>query len=146
MVPSDIARNISYFEQSTIDFGKKQILMFPTSVSRDATSGTLYSVIYQLGDVAPGTLTDAAYVGVKIPIGTADTTNIDPFIPLDAVFQTQEEAFIYVVDSHNKAKTYKIKLGQIQGNYVEALSGVPKNARVIMNRNVIEGDKVVVTH
>jgi multidrug efflux pump subunit AcrA (membrane-fusion protein) len=145
MVPSDVARNISYFEQSTIDMGKKKLQMFPTSVSRDATSGTLYSVIYDLGDAIPGDLTDSAYVGVRIPIGAADTTNIDPFVPLDAVFQTQEEAFIYVVGSNNIAKSYKIRLGQIQGNYVEALTGVPKNAKIILNRNVIEGDKVEIT-
>ena len=42
-----------------------------------------------------------------------------PFVPLDAVVQTQEKAFVYVVDSKNVARAKKVTLGNIQGRYVE---------------------------
>ena len=96
-----------------------------------------------LDDSLTSTLTDATYVNVKIPIGVANTTNIDPFIPLDSVIQTQEEAFVYVAEN-GIANVKKISLGQIQGRFVEVLSGLPKEAEVIIDRNVIEGDKVSV--
>ncbi|OGH08088.1 MAG: hypothetical protein A2171_01295 [Candidatus Levybacteria bacterium RBG_13_35_9] len=140
-VNKEIAKNISTFEPSTLFVGKKAIKLMPTFVSKDATNGVMYSVIYDLDDSLAGELTDATYVNVRIPIGVADTTNIYPFIPLDAVIQTQEEAFVYIAQNQ-KAEARKITLGQIQGRYVEVLSGLPKNAEVIVDRNVIDGDKV----
>lgn len=145
-VPADLARNVSAFEPSIIQLGKKVIQMMPSYVSKDATDGTLYSVIYQLDDSATANLTDSTYVNVEIPIGTANTTNEVPFIPLDSVVQTQEEAYVYVVDAKNVARVKKISLGQIQGNYVEVTSGLPNNSQIILDRNVIEGDKVSVVH
>ncbi|MCL6096108.1 MAG: hypothetical protein M1444_00280 [Patescibacteria group bacterium] len=141
-VPENIAKNISTIEPSVLTIGKDQIEMRPSYVSQDATNGVLYSVIYQLDDSLSSKLTNSDYVEVRIPIGTADTTNAVPFIPLDSVIQTQEEAFVYIIDKNQTAKVKKITLGQIQGRYVEIVSGLPSESQVILNRNVIEGDKV----
>jgi multidrug efflux pump subunit AcrA (membrane-fusion protein) len=143
LVPQNIAKSISVVEPSILSVGGKIIKMTPTYISKDATSGVLYSVIYDLNDSLTGTLTDASFVNVKIPVGVANTTNIDPFIPLDSVIQTQEEAFVYVADN-GIANVKKITLGQIQGRFVEVLSGLPKEAQVIIDRNVIAGDKIQV--
>lgn len=142
-VPENIAKNISVFEPSSLYIGGKFIKMMPSYVSKDATDGALYSVIYQLDNSFTNILTDADFIEVNIPIGTANTTNEIPFIPLDAIIQTQEAAFVYVVEK-GTAKSKKIVLGQIQGEYAEVVSGLLENAQVILNRNVIEGDKVTV--
>lgn len=84
-VPSDIAKNISVVEPSVLYIGKESVEMVPSYISKDATNGVLYSVIYQLDDSLTSKLTNETYVSVKIPIGVANTTNIDPFIPLDSV-------------------------------------------------------------
>lgn len=143
-VTENIAKNISALEPSILYIGNEEIKMNPSYVSKDATNGVLYSVIYDLDDSLTSKLTNETYVSVKIPIGVGDTTNIDPFIPLDSVVQTQEEAFVYIADNKGIAKVKKITLGQIQGRFVEVLSGLPKEAQVILDRNVIEGDKVKV--
>ncbi len=143
LVSEGIAKNISTFESSVLTINGKEISMMPSYVSRDATNGNLYSVIYQLDDSFSANLTNGEYVDVKIPVGVADASNIDPFIPLDSVIQTQDEAFVYVVNN-GKAEVKKIILGQIQGRFVEALTGLPKDAEIILDRNVIEGDKVLV--
>lgn len=143
-LPQNIARNISAFQPSTLYVGKKNIQMMPSYISKDATNGVLYSVIYTLDDSFTSSLTDSAFVLVNIPIGVSDTSNFDPFIPLDSVVQTQDEAYVYIVDEKNIARVRKINLGPIQGRYVEVLSGLPKNAQIIIDRNVIEGDKVQV--
>ncbi len=143
--PQNIAKNVLRIEPSVLTIGDSSVEMIPSYVSQDATNGTLYSIIYQLDDKLASKLTNAAYVNVNIPIGTGDTSNEVPFIPLDAVVQTQEEAFVYVVDKKMIAQVKKISLGQIQGRFVEVLSGLPNESQVILNRNVIEGDKVQVT-
>lgn len=143
-VPENVAKNISAFEPSILTIGNKEISMMPTYVSKDATNGVLYSVIYQLDDSFSSSLTNLSFIKVKLAIGVADTTNIDPFIPLDSVVQTQEESYVYIVDDKNTARVKKIKLGQIQGRYVEVLEGLPNDSQIILDRNVIEGDKVSV--
>jgi multidrug efflux pump subunit AcrA (membrane-fusion protein) len=143
-VPENVAKNISAFEPSVLTIGNKEISMMPTYVSKDATNGVLYSVIYQLDDSFSPSLTNLSFVKVKLAIGVADTTNIDPFIPLDSVIQTQEESYVFIVDDKNIARVKKIKLGQIQGRYVEVLEGLPNDSQIILDRNVIEGDKVSV--
>lgn len=143
-VPENVAKNISAFEPSILTIGNKEISMMPTYVSKDATNGVLYSVIYQLDDSFSANLTNLSFVKVKLAIGVADTTNIDPYIPLDSVVQTQEESYVYIVDDKNLARVKKIKLGQIQGRYVEVLEGLPNDAQIILDRNVIEGDRVSV--
>lgn len=143
-VPEGVAKNISAFEPSILTIGNKEISMMPTYVSKDATNGVLYSVIYQLDDSFSANLTNLSFIKVRLAIGVADTTNIDPYIPLDSVVQTQEESYVYIVDDKNFARVKKIKLGQIQGRYVEVLEGLPNDAQIILDRNVIEGDKVSV--
>lgn len=140
-VPESIAKNISSFEPSTLYIGKNVIKMLPTFVSKDATNGVLFSLIYQLDDSFASNLTDATFVNVSLPIGVADTTNIAPFIPLDSVLQTESEAYVFIIEN-GKAKSQKITLGEIQGRFVEVLSGLPKDSQVIIDRNVIEGDRV----
>jgi multidrug efflux pump subunit AcrA (membrane-fusion protein) len=141
-VPEGIAKNISRLETSGINIGGKTLDLSPSYVSQDATDGVLYSVIFQLDDSIAHELTNLSYASVSLPIGTGNTTNEVPFIPLDSVTQTQEESFVYVVSDKNTAKALKINLGQVQGNYVEVTSGLPKESQVILDRNVIEGDKL----
>jgi multidrug efflux pump subunit AcrA (membrane-fusion protein) len=143
-IPDNIAKNMSAIEPSMLRIGDSTLEMLPTSVSKDATDGQLYSVIYDIDDSYTSKLTDAAFVTVNIPIGASDTTNEVPFIPLDSVVQTQEEAFVYVVSKDMKATVKKITLGQIQGQFVEVTSGLPEQSQIILDRNVIEGDKVTV--
>jgi multidrug efflux pump subunit AcrA (membrane-fusion protein) len=140
--PQSLAKNVSRVEPSVLQIGDSTVEMLPSYISQDATNGTLYSIIYQLDDKLASRLTDATYVNVNIPIGTGDTSNEVPYIPLDAVVQTQEEAFVYVVGKQNIAQVKQISLGQIQGRFVEVTSGLPPEAQVILNRNVIQGNKV----
>lgn len=140
-VPQNIAQNLSILEPSILHIADKQIKMMPTYVSKDATNGTLYSVIFQLDNFFTSSLSDGDFINVELSVGTADTTNEVPFIPLDAIVQTQEESYVYVIQG-NVARVKKITLGEIQGDYVEVTSGLPKESQVILDRNVIEGDKV----
>ncbi|MCL4354134.1 biotin/lipoyl-binding protein [Patescibacteria group bacterium] len=141
-VPANTARNISMIEDSVININNSQVKIRPSYVSKDATDGQLYSVVYQLNDIYKDQLTDTSFVTIDIPIGTGNTNNYVPFVPLDSVFQTQEEAFVFVVGKNNVATVRKVKLGEVQGRFVEVLSGIDAESTVILTRNVLEGDKV----
>lgn len=140
-VPASTAKNLSKLQYSTIEVNGKTIEVIPSYASNEATSGQLYSVIYYIDDAYQEFFTDKQFVTVSIPVGSPDSNAIVPFIPLDAIFQTQEESIVYVVKD-GKAQARKIHLGQIQGSYVAVNEGIGNEDEIILTRNVVEGDKV----
>ncbi len=143
LVPASTAKNISKFEKSTIHIGDKTLDLAPFYISSEATDGQMYSVLYVLGDEYKELFTDKSFVQIDIPVGAPDTNSVVPFIPLDAIFQTQDESVIYIV-SDGKAKSRKIQLGQVQGRFVAVTDGVGANDEVILSRTVVEGDQIQV--
>lgn len=141
-VPKDAADKVSKIEKSIIQSGNKKIEVLPSHVATEATEGQLYSVIFTLPAGYSKFFTDSSFVTVSLPIGEALQTTI-PFIPVDSVFQTQNEAFVYVVEN-GKAKSRKVMLGSVTGSYVTVEKGLAPKDQVILNRTVIEGDAVSV--
>jgi len=146
-VTQSIAQQISRTEPSIITIGKNKIEAMPTYVSTQPTNGSLYSIKYQLSDEDTATIANNSFTTIEIPVGATDTNGTIPFIPIDAVYQTQDGAYVYVAkkqDDQTEAMTKKIILGEIIGSFVQVESGLITSDIVILNRNVIEGDLVKV--
>lgn len=143
LVPRNIAQSISRLESSNLSIGSHKFAAIPFFVSSQATDGQLYSIMYAIPDELQSKLTDQGFITVEIPIGHVDSNPIVPFIPIDAVFQTQDESLVYVVKK-NKAVSKKVTLGSVLGNNVEITSGLKDGDQIILNRNIIAGDKVKV--
>lgn len=140
-VPYDIASKISRTEPSTLHLGDSSYDVTPLYISQEATDGQLYSVIYSIPNESQKEITNGTYITVDIPVGYADTSSAIPFIPLDAVYQTQNEAYVLVA-SDRKAEGRKVTLGTVYGRFVQVLSGLKNRDQVILNRNIIAGDSV----
>ena len=67
------------------------------------SDGNLYQIIFNLPDYLQGNLTDGEFITVELPIGADTTSGAFPFVPLDSVFQTQDSAYLYVVDEDKAA-------------------------------------------
>lgn len=141
LVPNEIARSISRYEMSTIWFGTQAFETYPVFVSSEAVERGLYAVKYSIPEQFMNLVPEGGYLTIEIPIGNADTTAAVPFVPIDAIFQNEEEAYIYVVKD-GLAKIKKIELGDVVGSYVEVISGLGSGDQIILNRNVIEGERV----
>ncbi len=148
-VPVATAKNISKFEKSTIHIGNgsgsssKTLELAPYYVSSEATDGQLYSVLFVLGDEYKELFTDKSFVQIDIPVGAPDTNSVVPFIPLDAVFQTQDESVVYVVNN-GRTQSKKVQLGEVQGRFVAVTEGIGANDEIILSRTVVEGDQIQV--
>ncbi|MDO8270022.1 MAG: HlyD family efflux transporter periplasmic adaptor subunit, partial [Candidatus Levybacteria bacterium] len=141
-VPKALSEQISRIEKASMDINGKKIEMMPSYISTEATSGQLYSILFTLPDEYKQYFTDKAFVTVSLPVGN-NVSNSTPFIPVDSVFQTQDEAFVYVVNG-NKARSKKIKLGTVTGGFVTVEQGLSPSDQVILNRTVIDGDLIQV--
>jgi RND family efflux transporter MFP subunit len=141
LVPAEIARKVSKVENSEIVINGKRISMPPSHVSNEATDGQLYSVIYQLPTEYQNDATNNSFITVDVPVGLPDTGSVASYIPIDTVYQTQNNAYIYVLEG-NKVKSRNVTLGAIFGEFVEVERGLESGDQIIVNRTVIAGDTV----
>lgn len=144
LVPESISKIILSGEPSELVIDGKTVAVTPYHVSTQATDGQLYSVLYDVPASYQSSLAANESIAVNVPIAPADVVaTIDPFIPIDAVYQSQDKAFVLIVQN-GKAVSKEIVLGNVYGSYVEALRGLSSGDHVIVDRNVIAGEKVTV--
>lgn len=142
-VPREIAQKVSLLEPSILYIDTMSYEAYPAYVTRDAIQGTLYGVYFDIPENYHASVTEKGYIEVDVPVGTYDTSASVPFIPLDSIYQTKDKSYVYVAIK-GYAQSKQIKLGQVLGRFVEVESGLSSGDRVIINRNVIDGDAVKV--
>ncbi len=143
-VSSEIARKVSMLEPSTLHIGNKAIFQsIPSFITTEAVQGTLYAVYYPIPQEYYNLVVSEGYITVDIPIGYPDTSMVATYIPIDSVYQTEGNSYVFVV-SNNKAEARNIQLGPVYGEYVEVFSGLRNQDAVILNRNIIQGDAVII--
>ncbi len=140
-LPQNLASAVSSIEPSTLYIGDQTISLNPTFVSTEATDGTLYSVIYTIPDSYSKDLTEGGSVSVDIPVGIDNPQSSIPFIPLDSVYQSADIASVLVAQG-DKAVSKNIVLGNLFGSFVEVKSGLNSDDQIILDRNVLSGDKI----
>lgn len=140
-VPQDIANRLSNLEPAKFTFQGETISAFPQHISAEAVSGNLYSIVYLLPFSYYERATDRSNIPVSLPLGYPDTSATAPYIPLDAIYQTQESAYIFVVENQ-KAVGREVTMGSVWGQLVEITAGLKSGDEVILDRNVIAGDLV----
>lgn len=140
-VPQGVAALVATGETSTIQVHGKTITLAPYHVATEATANQLYTVKYDIPEEYQKEFSNDEYITIQVPLKAPDTNTAVPLIPIDAVYQTQDKAFVLVVDK-GKAVSKNITLGEVFGNYVEVQSGLNNGSQIILNRNVIAEDTV----
>jgi multidrug efflux pump subunit AcrA (membrane-fusion protein) len=138
-VSKEIAIQISLLEPTIFTIGSDEIKANPTYISQEATQGNLYSITYTLPEEDYSRLTDKSYITASLPIGYAQSQAALPYVPLDAVYQTQENAYIFVL-ADGKAANKTITLGSVFGRFVAVNSGISAGDVIILDRTVLDGD------
>ncbi len=145
LVSENIAHNVSFIEESTLYFGTEIYNEFPYFVSTEATDNQLFSIDFVVPPQFFPIVADGEFIPVAIPVGYANTGSAIPFVPLDAIYQSQEQAYVFVVEN-GKAVSRTVTIGQVFGGYAEITSGLQASDQVILNRNIIAGDRVTVVY
>ncbi len=139
-VPVSIAKSASKLEPSFLTINSQKVEGYPDFISSEATDGQTYSVIFQIPDYLQNQLTNGEFISIKLATGQMNTSAAVSFVPLDSVYQTSTGAFIYLLKG-DSAVSQKVTLGSVLGSDVE-IEGLSKGDRVILNRNIVSGDKV----
>jgi multidrug efflux pump subunit AcrA (membrane-fusion protein) len=142
--PRKFALSISQVEPSQLRINNQNVPVFPNYISSVATDGLLYSIIYSIPETALKNITEEGYIPIEVPIAFSDTTQSTPFIPIDSVYQSQNAAYVNVVQGDTVAAK-EIKLGTVYGRYAEVESGLSMGDKVILDRNVISGERISIS-
>jgi len=147
LVSQQIAQSISRIDASEFTINDKKVMIVPSYVSQEPTDGTLFSVIYHIPTEYSSVLANNNWLMVNAPL-SSKTSHISASIPLDSVYQTQAQSYVYVVAPNQQgtpsASVRQVQLGQVFGQYVEVKSGLQNTDQVIIDRNVLDGDAVQV--
>lgn len=139
--PREIAQSISMIEESTLFFGGTSYKTFPSFITSDAIQGTLYGIYFPLPDNYNRFVTDKGYIQVEVPVGYYDTSAVVPFIPIDAVYQTQDSSTVFIIKK-GRAEPKEIRLGAVIGSYVQVENGLNSGDVIILDRTVVANEKV----
>lgn len=140
-VPQNISKSITLASTARLWIDGEELDQAPDFISTEATDGKLYRIVFNIPDHLKDSLTDGEFITVDLPISGNTTSVAFPFVPLDSVFQTQDSTYLYVVDT-DLAASRKVTLGDVIGADVEVKKGLNSGDRVILNRNVLSGDKI----
>lgn len=140
-VSKDIADRVSRFESSVLHFGSTTFATLPTFVSTEAVEGTLYAIYYPIPDNFNRNVVSEGIITVEIPIGYPDTGTTIPFVPLDALYITQDKAYVFVIEK-GVTRSRVITFGLVYGRFAEITQGLKTGDQIILDRTIIEGDLV----
>jgi multidrug efflux pump subunit AcrA (membrane-fusion protein) len=147
-LPENITRKISALEDCMLFLGSKSVAVKPRYISKEPTDGSLNTVLFAIPEIYEKELKNGQSIRIDIPINSIGTNSAMPFIPLDSIYQTQTESYVYIASGSAEtgytAKSQKVTLGQVYGQFVEATDGLHNNDQVITDRNVIDGDQVTI--
>ncbi len=140
-VSAHVAESVSLVEPSIVSIGAETLKIRPFHVSQDAVEGLLYAVYYDIPEEYRSQVTENGFVSIDIPVGESDTSATVPFVPIDAIYQTKDQNYLFVAEK-SRAVSRMIQLGQVTGSYVEVRKGLKEGDAVITDRTVIAGDRV----
>lgn len=140
-LPSTLGKQLSQIEPAIAMIDGEEVWMSLETVTTEPTQGSLVSAIYRIPETALTEITDGQFIELSVAIGTRQLSN-EITIPLKAVYQTQDQSFVYVV-SEGKAMVKTVTLGRVVGEYVTVTNGIESSDQVIITRGVTQGDSVV---
>ena len=140
-VTQQIAQHLSPLDTSTVTIGTASSELRPLFIPKEPSNGSLFTITYPLSESMSNNVTDGQYMSIAIPVGHADTSSSVPFVPLDAIYQTQNSSYV-VINENGKAVSRNVVIGEVFGNYVEITHGLLSGDRVVIDRTVLIGDSL----
>lgn len=140
-ISSRMATQIALSEPSIVSLSNgEKIELFPNYVSQVPTEGVMHSILYTLPPQWAEKVGEKQKLRLSVPVGV-DIYNGVVSIPIEAVHETEQQVTVFVFEE-GFAKARQVKLGLVQGLFVEVLEGLQAGDKIILDRNVIDGDKV----
>lgn len=146
-VTPEVAATVSKIEPAQMYHDGETFELTAHYITREPINGTLHGVFFTIPEAMSGQFSNRSSIDVELPVGYAQSLSTMPFIPLDAVYQTQDSAFVYVTNQQEGemvAAIREVTLGDVYGSFVQVTQGLEEADQVIINRSVVENDVVTI--
>ncbi|MEI9966734.1 MAG: hypothetical protein WDN67_03820 [Candidatus Moraniibacteriota bacterium] len=139
LIPFETALFFNPTKEALVSISGKQVALLPTFFSTSENQDGLYSVLFTLPAELAGSVSDGSFLEISLPLDSQETDGI--LVPLDALFQDQARAWTFV-EENGHAKSQEVTLGSVYGNFALVTSGLDKTSRILLNRNLLDGEAV----
>ncbi|MBI2439458.1 MAG: biotin/lipoyl-binding protein [Candidatus Moranbacteria bacterium] len=140
LVSRKVALLVDVTKSARLTIGSDTIELLPSYFSRQETKDNLYSLLFVLSETTKNRIGDGEFLQLEIPLRP---TNTDSFlVPIDAIFQTGNKTTVFV-EENGTAISKQVTAGNIYGEFVEILSGISSDTRIITDRSVLSGDILI---
>lgn len=142
-VSGNLAKRVDREQMLTAEVNERVISLPIHHVSSVPVSGQLFEVIASVPEAYAQQVYENQSLQVTLPLYSVSVIGGNYYIPLDSVFITNTDTFVYV-EKDGVAVKQPIEIGSISGSLVEVLSGLVPGDVIILDRAVIEGQPVEV--
>lgn len=140
-VSATLANVIDVNVPSKIRIKDEWVEILPQHLSRGLADEQSYVMTYEIPEELGTQLVNNAYVEIMIPLEKNDSSWT--LMPIDAVRLMNNATVIFVVDG-DRARSIAIESGSVVGGLIFVRGDIDPEARVIVDRNVFEGDQIIV--
>ena len=147
LVDQNVAARYARGESSLVKFTDgTSVELAADYVPTEATDGTLSAIRFTIPQMYASRVSNKGYVSIALPLGRSASVGEDVYVPLDAIYQTQDSSYIFVARRANgkpyAARTQQVTLGEVSGSFVRVTKGVGPGDVVIVTRSIQEDDEV----
>lgn len=139
-ISGQMSSRLSKTEPATIELASQSFEVKPTHITLEPLEDSQHRVFFHL-PLEAGLMTfDGEYVAVKLKLGYPSTSASMPVVPVDAVYQLQNKAYVYLLEN-GVVVSREVTLGGLVGGMVEVSQGLRQGDVLVTSRNVTGGDK-----
>ncbi len=142
-VSPSLASVVDVSRPSVMSVDGQEISVFPQNISRGIADDQSYVLTYDIDQKYANLFVNNEYVEVFIPIETKAQSENEILVPLDAVRLMNEGSIIFIVEN-DIARSRVVTTGEVVGGFIFVKGDISENDSIILNRNVFDGDRVVV--
>ena len=140
-IGAERASHIDLDSEITAQYKNKTIPLEIIHLSQSSTGGEAYTLTFNIAKNEANNIDDGSFIQINLPLQAEE--NI--LIPLDSIHFSADNAEVYTAENIEGATVARLKnitLGEVIGSYIVVTEGLDKNVKIIMDRNVTDGEKV----
>lgn len=142
-IPNDMARFVHPGGMATLIRGEERLPLTQGYLSQSENALGLRSFTFPLPIETAGKLTEGEFVSIILPLKNAPN---QLFVPIDAIFSGNTGESVLVLGDNKVVRELNIILGETVGSFVAVTAGLDETNEIILNRSVVPGETIEVTH
>ncbi len=141
-VSAALAAVIDVAQPSVVTMDGQEIELVPTHLSEDVADDQSYVLTFTVSEEHSDVFNHNEYITLSVPVQSVSDGSEKILLPVDAVRLMNNKSVIFVADG-DTAHAVEVTRGAVVGSFIFVEGDVSRDARVIVNRNVYDGDRIV---